>query len=88
MICPFCGGEMRGEPAADALVGLKDLAVVCREYGITPRELLGKNRQRHLVDARSALARKLKARGQGPVAIGRLLNRDHSTVINLLRRPA
>lgn len=89
MICPTCGIERRREiAAAEALVGLKDLAMVCREHGVTPKELFSENRQRHLVDARAKLARKLSAKGLGPAAIGRLMNRDHSTILYLLRRPA
>lgn len=88
MICRSCGTEIRREvPASVVKVGLRVMLAVCQEYGIYPTDLLGRSRQRHFVNARSVLARELTARGLGPVSIGRLMNRDHSTVINLLRRP-
>ena len=54
---------------------------VCENYGISRKDMLSCRRSRHLADARHVafyLARELTARSYSEV--GRMFNRDHSTV--------
>lgn len=53
-------------------------------------EMLGRGRAHRLVRARAILAHELRARGWSFPRIGRTINRDHTSVINLIanRTPA
>lgn len=63
------------------------LRVACLMYGVTLAELRGPGRYRLQVLARHYAAVRLTMEcGLGPAATGRLLNRDHSSVISLLGR--
>lgn len=65
----------------------KVLLDVCKKHRIKLVELLGERRSRYLLPARyEAMWRMSRELGMSTVAIGRRLNRDHSSVINALRR--
>lgn len=55
--------------------------------GVSLQVLRGASRRRELVDLRRLVAHHLQSRGCSLPAIGRLLHRDHSSVVNLLRVP-
>lgn len=62
------------------------LTLVADVLLVTPQQLVGRERYAELVDGRAAIAIGLRARGATLRSIGALLgNRDHSTIINLLR---
>lgn len=65
----------------------KLLDIVCVRYGITRAELVSSGRTTALVDARTEAARRLRAKGTSICAIGRALERDHTTVLHALRKP-
>lgn len=68
-------------PAAEIVRG------VAKEYGVTPEDIKGKARSTIYVTPRSVIARILRDRGLSYPVIGRLMGgRDHSTIMNLLRR--
>jgi hypothetical protein len=54
---------------------------VCTEYGINPTDLLRKFGPRHYVGARVIIARRLVAMGYGYLPVGRILHRDHTTIM-------
>ena len=59
---------------------------ICGQHGITIKDLRGPSRKRDLVLARRNLATVLKRDYLKTVAdIGRLMHRDHSTVVSLLK---
>lgn len=62
------------------------LVAVAAAFKITPEDILGPERHRLFVDARTALSQILKLRGSSYPMIGkRLGGKDHSSIINLLR---
>jgi chromosomal replication initiation ATPase DnaA len=61
------------------------LAPIAHRYGVTLAELRGPCRESELVEARVAAIHHLYGLGFGVGAIGRALNRDHSTVLHHLR---
>ena len=62
----------------------------CHEMGLDPAVVRGSYRHQEYVMARREIARELRTLGYSYPAIGRAINRDHSTVMSLLdgdRRP-
>lgn len=65
------------------------LLKICSSYQITLKDLKGPSRRRQLVVARRECAHALKVNlGKTTADIGRILQRDHSTVISLLKSAA
>lgn len=63
------------------------LEVVAKKHGVSITSLVGKTRQRDIVDIRSALVKSLRNDwNMSFPAIGRLFNRDHSTIMHLYQR--
>ncbi|HEY7202437.1 MAG TPA: hypothetical protein VIC57_19615 [Candidatus Dormibacteraeota bacterium] len=69
--------------------GTQELALqaerIALSAGLSLQVLRGPGRTRELVRVRRLIANHLKSRGCSLPAIGELLNRDHSSVVNLLR---
>ena len=55
-------------------------------FCIHPRDLVGPYRYQFLLPARFALSKALRLRGWTLPAIGRLVNRDHTTIIYQIER--
>jgi hypothetical protein len=69
------------------IFGRELVTSVARDFDISHGELIGDCRANEFVDARSVVSRVLHDRGWSYPQIGRLLGgRDHSTVINLVRK--
>lgn len=62
------------------------LDIVCNEHSVSKEDLRSHSRKPHLVRARWDAMKLLRARGLSLPAIGRLLNRHHTTVLDGLRR--
>lgn len=60
------------------------LAHFCGKYDVYKDELLSRRCDRRLVEIRRAIATELKDQGWSFPQIGKLLNRHHSAIINLL----
>jgi hypothetical protein len=58
------------------------VVAVADTFGVSPEYLTGPSRVPELVDARKVAIRLLARRGLGSTAIGRLIGRDHSTVLH------
>lgn len=59
---------------------------VCREYGVPAEQLRSRCREPWLVDVRQEAAYRMHAEGASTGRIGTMLERDHTSVMNLLRR--
>jgi chromosomal replication initiator protein len=63
------------------------IADVALETGVPRRDILGDARTKHIVDARHlAMWRVRRETGMSLPAIGREFNRDHTSVLNAIRR--
>ena len=61
------------------------VARVADVYGVTLTEVMGRSRRRPIVSARHAAMRAVSAEfGDSSAEIGRLFNRDHTTVLHAL----
>lgn len=63
----------------------KVLQQVCEDWGITMDELKGKKRFNWYVKARKIAAYQLSARGFSSTSIGKILKKDHSTILHYLK---
>ena len=55
--------------------------------GVTVEQMQGRGKDRELVEVRRIVAAYLRRRGCSLPEIGRVLNRDHTSVLNMLRNP-
>lgn len=62
------------------------IAQVAAEHHLTRADLTGPSRRRYICEARWKAMQRLRERGLSTPAIGRLLNRHHTTVVDGLRR--
>ena len=62
------------------------LRYVANAFGCTPAELTGTSRKSDLVRARAAAITILVRRGNGYAGTGRLIKRDHTTILHSMRR--
>ena len=56
----------------------------CVKYEVQKDELLSRKRYKHLVDIRTAISKELREQGWSYPRIGELLNRHHTSIMNLL----
>ena len=61
------------------------LADICSAHNVTLRFVRSYRRNKHLVTARKACVKALRDLGLSMPAIGKLLHRDHTTVLHHLR---
>lgn len=73
-------------PALTRYTGREIIARVAKLHDVEPDEITGPSRAPELCEARRSVMLELKAKGWSTPRIGRLLNRDHSTVVYGLRR--
>jgi chromosomal replication initiation ATPase DnaA len=81
-ICTGCGRPiyaLRREEYMDVI------DQICAEYGVSVAEVLGNSRIHDYVYARQACFFALQKVGLSSTQIGRLMNRDHSTVLYGIR---
>ncbi len=60
---------------------LADIREIAESYGYTAEDILGKSRYKRLVMVRRQCVGMLRAKGYSTTEIGRILNRDHSTIV-------
>lgn len=73
-------------PPYAAATGLELVAQIARQYGLTASDLIGPSRVRSVCIVRWRAMKALRDKGRSLSSIGRLLRRDHTTVIHGLRR--
>ena len=61
--------------------------VIAQEHGYSVEDILGKSRLKHLVAVRRLCIVMLRKRGYSTTEIGRLMDRDHSTIVHALNKP-
>lgn len=62
------------------------ISAICETHGVSVDQVLGDSHKPHLVRIRAIIAHVLHGeRGLSKAAIGRLMDRDHTSIINLLR---
>jgi chromosomal replication initiation ATPase DnaA len=60
---------------------LADIGEIAYKYGYTAEDILGPSRYRRLVMVRRECVGMLRAKGYSTTEIGRIMNRDHSTIV-------
>ena len=73
-------------PPYKAHTGLEIISSIARDHGLTADDLTGPSRVPAVCVVRRCAMKALRAKGWSTPRIGRLLNRDHSTVVHGLRR--
>lgn len=63
----------------------KVLRFYCGKYNVYKDVLLSKRRDKVLVDIRQKIAKDLREKGYSYSDIGRILNRDHSSIMHLIK---
>ena len=81
-ICPECRGT--GYVTAEEELAWRFLKEAAQDFDVTVNEIKGPWRGVKVVEARRYVARELRSRGQTLEAIGMVLNRSHTTILNLL----
>lgn len=65
---------------------LSEFTKVCRRFGVLPEQVFSADRSREVSSARKVWATYLRDdRGWGWSSIGRLMDRDHSTIMKILK---
>lgn len=64
---------------------LAAIDAIAQEHGYTVEDILGKSRLKRLVYVRRLCVLMLREKGYSTTEIGRVLNRDHSTIVQALK---
>lgn len=59
---------------------------ISRQTGIPMEELLGESRQRYIIEARDKVIFMLHRKGYSAAKIGRMMQRDHSSILHSLAK--
>lgn len=65
---------------------LADIDAIAREHKFTQEDILGKSRFGPLVKVRRKCVVMLREKGYSTTEIGRIMNRDHSTIVTSLQK--
>lgn len=63
-----------------------EMEAIAKEYDYTAADVVGKNRQKKLVEVRRKCVVMLREKGYSTTEIGRIMNRDHSTIVHSLQK--
>lgn len=63
-----------------------EMEEIAKEYGYTAKDVISKNRQKKLVEVRRKCAVMLRKKGYSTTEIGRIMQRDHSTICHSLQK--
>lgn len=80
--CPHCGNILIGTPREKLH---KMMEIVAEKYGATFGEIIGTTRAKYVVNARRAIVMILHESGMSANAIGRLMHRDHTTILHAIK---
>jgi chromosomal replication initiation ATPase DnaA len=67
-------------------VNIMEMNAIAKKYGYTAEDIIGKSRQKKLVEVRRKCVVMLRERGYSTTEIGRIMNRDHSTIVHSLAK--
>jgi chromosomal replication initiation ATPase DnaA len=65
---------------------LAEIDAIAELYGYTLADILGKRKQRPLVEVRRKCVVRLRSFGYSTTEIGRIMQRDHSTIVHSLQK--
>jgi chromosomal replication initiation ATPase DnaA len=65
---------------------LAEIDAIAELHGYTLADILGKSKQRPLVEVRRKCVLRMRNKGYSTLAIGRIMNRDHSTIVHSLQK--
>ncbi len=65
---------------------LQDIENLAEGYGYTVGDILGPSRRRHLVSVRNRCVFMLRNKNYSTSEIGRIMRRDHSTIVHALNK--
>ena len=71
---------------AIATTPIETVAQIAREHGMTAADLIGPSRLRRVCIVGWRAMKALRDKGRSLSSIGRILNRDHTTILHGLRR--
>ncbi len=81
---PFMGLNVYYEVGDDSMSPADVIDAVCHAYGISRGELVGCKRVRKYIPPRREAAYRLRGIGLSTTDIGRVLKRDHTTILYML----
>lgn len=64
---------------------LLDIDNIAQNYGYKAADVLGKSKFKKLVEVRRECVAMLRAKGYSTTEIGRIMHRDHSTIVHSLQ---
>jgi len=64
---------------------LIEIEAIAKKYGFTAEDILGKKRYKMLVKVRRKCVVMLREKGYSTTEIGRIMQRDHSTIVHSLQ---
>lgn len=65
---------------------LAEIDAIAELYGYTLEDILGKSKLKELVAVRRKCVVWLRGKGYSTTEIGRIMNRDHSTIVHSLQK--
>ena len=65
---------------------LIEIEAIAKKYGFTAEDILGKKRYKMLVKVRRKCVVMLREKGYSTTEIGRIMQRDHSTIVHSLQK--
>jgi chromosomal replication initiator protein len=65
---------------------MDDIDVIARRRKLHREDILGPSRYKKIVDARHECIALFRSRGLSTPAIGRIMQRDHSSIVHALQR--
>jgi chromosomal replication initiation ATPase DnaA len=65
---------------------LADIGELAEKHGYTVEDILGRSRHKKLVAVRLWCVLMLRHKGYSTTEIGRIMNRDHSTIVHALNK--
>jgi hypothetical protein len=92
------GGKVKGKPEPVAMplpatipptpreLNMDDIDVIARRRKLHREDILGPSRYKKIVDARHECIALFRSRGLSTPAIGRIMQRDHSSIVHALQQ--
>ena len=67
---------------------LAEIDAIAELHGYTVEDILGRSRPKQLVEVRRKCVVRMRSKGYSTTEIGRIMNRDHSTIVHSLQKMA
>lgn len=73
-------------PLSPREANLADIDTIAERHKLTREDILGTRKMRPIIDARHECIALFRSRGFSTLAIGRIMQRDHSTIVHALQK--